>query len=164
MRFTGCLPSKQNSYFYDFNKVSPKLYKNWESKESIVAHTDIVKCFSNSFPPQTLDGKVLNRKSVETIVQNCQEHLLIQIQTYKPKIIICNGSIVCSEMIKLFPPNKDEDIKDITSYVATYETEEGKPYTFRIVLSGFIGRIDDRSKRRLGKEIEKIIEEEKIIL
>ena len=36
-------------YFYDFRKVSKKLYKNWIGENSRIAHTDLVKCFSNSF-------------------------------------------------------------------------------------------------------------------
>ncbi|MGB6037489.1 MAG: hypothetical protein WBG42_14535, partial [Cryomorphaceae bacterium] len=32
-------------YFSDFKKVSPKLYQNWKSNNSAIAHTDLVKCF-----------------------------------------------------------------------------------------------------------------------
>src|SRR5687767_6645133 len=40
-----------HSYFRDFKKVSPALYANWKSPNSRIAHTDLVKCFSPSFPP-----------------------------------------------------------------------------------------------------------------
>ena len=43
-----------HSYFRDFKKVSPMLYKNWKSQNSRVAHTDLVKCFSQSFPLKQL--------------------------------------------------------------------------------------------------------------
>ena len=138
-------------YFHDFKKVSSKLYDNWKSKNSKVAHTDLVKCFSLSFPPT---HKLIDKIK---IVNNCKVYLLDQIQNGKPKIIICNGSDVCSEIITFFPPNTNEPLNTLTSYKTIY-----KEHSFWIVLSGFIGRIDDRNKRRLGKEIEHILELENI--
>jgi len=44
--------------------------------------------------------------------------------------------------------------RQIGCYESTFEG-----HTFRIILSGFIGRIDDWSKRRLGLEIENAIDE-----
>jgi hypothetical protein len=44
--------------------------------------------------------------------------------------------------------------KQIGCYESTFEN-----HTFKIILSGFIGRIDDWSKRRLGLEIENAIDE-----
>ena len=64
-------------------------------------------------------------------------------------------------MIKFFPPKNGTDLKFVTSYKTQVELENGI-HEFWIVLSGFIGRIDDRNKRRLGKEIEEIIETENI--
>jgi hypothetical protein len=62
-------------------------------------------------------------------------------------------------MIGFFPPQTNESLEILTSYKTTYEE-----HSFWIVLSGFIGRIDDRNKRRLGKEIEHILDIEKIFL
>jgi len=51
-----------HQYFRDFRKVSEKLYKNWERPDRNIAHTDLVKCFSNTFPPKTES----NRKKSKT--------------------------------------------------------------------------------------------------
>jgi uracil-DNA glycosylase len=149
-------------YFYDFKKVSERLYANWKSDNCTVAHTDLVKCFSPTFPPLVND-KYIDR---EKIISNCKTHLLSQIKKHKPQVIICNGTNVCREMINFFPPNKHhtEPLHTLTSYKATYSEDNGQEFFFWIVLSGFIGRIDDRNKRRLGKEIESILECEKIKL
>lgn len=64
-------PNK-HSYFKDFKKVSSKLYENWESKNSKIAHTDLVKCGSASFPPVnpvTLNS--LLSKETNEIISNC---------------------------------------------------------------------------------------------
>ncbi len=45
-------------YLRAFRKVSEKLYKNWTRPEKNIAHTDLVKCFSDSFPP----GNLVNEK------------------------------------------------------------------------------------------------------
>ncbi|MDG1329014.1 MAG: uracil-DNA glycosylase family protein [Flavobacteriaceae bacterium] len=152
-------------YFYDFKKVSNKLYDNWLGENNRIAHTDLVKCFSNSFPPEiNIDGKLkkLNKKE---IIKNCSEHLYSQIQNSKPKVIICNGAPVSWEMVYLFPPKiENVDIKSLTSYKTDVHFKNGETHQFWIVLSGFIGRIDDWSKRRLGKEIEEIFEKEEIKL
>ena len=150
-----------HSYFHDFKKVSEKLYANWKSDENKVAHTDLVKCFSQTFPP-VINDKHVDRKK---IIENCTEHLRTQITKHKPKVIICNGTNVCREMIRLFPPNNHlEPLNALTSYKTTYCDNNGNKFSFWVVLSGFIGRIDDRNKRRLGKEIEKILDDEKIKL
>lgn len=148
-------------YFHDFKKVSAKLYANWQSADNNVAHTDLVKCFSQTFPP-SLSNKNIDK---EKIINNCKRHLFHQIKKHKPKIIICNGTNVCNEMIKFFPPeNQTEPVKYLTSYQTSYIDDNNNRFQFWIILSGFIGRIDDRNKRRLGKELEKIIEEEQIKL
>ncbi len=148
-------------YFSDFKKVSPKLYANWISENSNVAHTDLVKCFSHNFPPPISRVVTTTRKAHREIINNCNVHLIAQLNKSRPKLIICNGSAVCWEMIKLFPPAEGNDLKSISCYKA--QTKFGKEtHEFWIILSGFIGRIDDRNKRRLGKEIEDIIELEDI--
>ena len=150
-----------NRYFNDFRKASPKLYDNWKSGKSNIAHTDLVKCFSHTFPPPITETETNVRKAHIEIIDNCKEHLIQQLNKSRPKLIICNGSNVCWEMIKFFPPENGTDLKFVTSYKAQVEFDNGI-HVFWIVLSGFIGRIDDRNKRRLGKEIEEIIEIENI--
>jgi uracil-DNA glycosylase len=142
-------------YFADFRKVSEVLYQNWKSRNSLVAHTDLVKCFSHSFPPKTLERQRGNAKN--EIVGNCVGYLKRQIEVIKPKVIVCNGSTVCWEMLRLFPPQLESyDPKTLTSYQASHKVA-GLSHDFWVVLSGFIGRIDDRNKRRLGVEIEGIL-------
>ena len=151
-------------YFKDFKKVSKRLYENWTSINSNVAHTDLVKCFSNEFPPKLKPGLKSNRAVKREIVNNCSEHLYAQIQLGKPKLIICNGSPVSWEMIRLFPPVIEvEDYKSLTSYHTGVSFKNGDSHKFWIVLSGFIGRIDDWSKRRLGLEIEEILDKQQIL-
>lgn len=154
-------PSK-HSYFKDFKKVSKQLYSNWESKNSIVAHTDLVKCGSSNFPPtDPLTGKSLTSKATNSIIINCFAHLKAQLLAHKPEVLICNGSFTSETLFRFFKPN-DKNItnsKSIGSYTSTFEG-----HTFTIVLSGFIGRIDDWSKRRLGIEIEHIIADRLITL
>jgi hypothetical protein len=143
-------------YFRDFRKVSERLYKNWERPDRNIAHTDLVKCFSDTFPPANEGNGKRNQRQ---IVDNCVEFLKEQILTSKPKLIICNGSPVCWEMIRIFPPRQTYDLDCLTSYYTSIDNHQ-----FWIVLSGFIGRIDNRNKRRLGMEIEKLIEKENIKL
>lgn len=146
-------------YFRDFKKVSEKLYSNWISQKNTIAHTDLVKCFSPTFPPK-INGKNVD---IETIVTNCKKHLLSQIRKHKPRIIICNGTKVCREMISFFPPNNNLEPSNLLTSYRTKLSYDDKD-EFWIVLSGFIGRIDDRNKIRLGREIEKICADEKIEL
>lgn len=154
-----------HTYFRAFQKVSARLYKNWKSEKSRIAHTDLVKCFSPSFPPKALNGEKGRSVKIEMIIQNCKTHLNLQLKQSKPKVIICNGSAVCVEMLKLFPPQGTiEELQILTSYQATVMLENNIEHKFWVVLSGFIGRIDNRNKRRLGKEIEQILFEEKIEL
>lgn len=150
-------------YFSDFKKVSPKLYLNWKSENSNIAHTDLVKCFSMTYPPPILENGIKKKVAHHEIVNNCKLYLISQLNKARPKLIICNGSSVCWEMINLFPPDNATDSKYITSYKTKVDLDN-EVHEFWVVLSGFIGRIDDRNKRRLGKEIEEIIEKEKIRL
>jgi hypothetical protein len=63
---------------------------------------------------------------------------------------------------RLFPPPmENDDPKTLTSCRAS-QTIDGTDHPFWIVLSGLIGRIDDRNKRRLGKEVEELLESEGI--
>ncbi len=144
---------ESSPYFKDFRKVSEKLYKNWLSENSIIAHTDLVKCYSPTFPPNE------KNKDKLFIVGNCKTFLFKQIQQYKPKLLICNGTDVCNMIMSFFPPNSLESHSSLTSYSAKIQD-----HSFTLVLSGFIGRIDDRNKRRLGKEIEAILQAEGIQL
>lgn len=146
---------KSHRYFSDFKKVSPELYKSFESSNGNVAHTDIVKCFSNTFPPNS------SKSNAQKIINNCLPILTEQLLNHKPKILICNGSPASWEVLKLFPPNSNENWEKITSY--KYENIE-RNLSFWVVLSGYIGRIDDRNKRRLGYEIEDILKKENISL
>ena len=152
-------------YFKDFKKVSQKLYAYWKSSNSRVAHTDLVKCYSNSFPPKIKIGDKEKEVKVDKLVDNCKVHLIKQILDGKPKLIICNGSTVCEEMIRMFPPLvKTESIETLTSYKTELKIGNEDSHKFWIVLSGFIGRVDDRNKRRFGLEIEQILQKENIIL
>lgn len=153
-----------SSYFKDFRKVSSTLYNNWKSNDSKIAHTDLVKCFSNSFPPIIKENGSEKKIKTEHIVNNCSIYLQDQIKFGKPKILICNGSSVCQEIIRLFPPDDSHiDSNTITSY-KTSQNMNGEIHSFWIILSGFIGRIDDRNKRRLGMELENILQIENIVL
>ena len=130
-------------YFKSFKKVSKRLY-NLFGKDYGVAHTDLVKCFSNKFPPEGC-----KTKAKRIIIGNCRGYLKEQIKKYEPKILICNGAPVSCEMKEMFPKESQNDnIK--TSYKVRINNSE-----MVIILSGFIGRIDNYAKRRLGLEIEK---------
>ena len=123
-------------YFSNFKKVSSSLYK-YLGHPNGVAHTDLVKCYANNFP----------RSGKKEIIANCSGYLKQQIETHKPKIIICNGADVSRKLLELYPPETTR--QKHTSYIA-----QNGNYDFAVVLSGFIGRIDDYAKRRLGQEIE----------
>ena len=145
---------KMHPYFNDFKKVSSKLF-DMLGKEKGVAHTDIVKCVSRNFPSDK-DPKQ------KRIIENCKPFLEKQLVEKYPKMIICNGNAVVrliSDIIK--PPNLFDQLhariktgaklisEPMTSYIGKLESRE-----IIVILSGFIGRIDNLSKRRLGLEIE----------
>lgn len=129
-------------YFKDFKKVSPRLFERF-GKENGVAHTDIVKCSSKRWPPETAKGK-----KAQMVIQNCKRYLLEQISVHKPKMIICNGAPVSHQIKEILPI--DSNITE-TAYRSNIEGQNVID-----VLSGFIGRIDDWSKKRLGYEIESL--------
>jgi uracil-DNA glycosylase len=137
---------KNTSYFKDFDKVSNLLYKNFTGNNSNVAHTDLVKCFSLNFPHTKLSKDDLNK-----VLCRCREYLSEQLNRFKPRIIICNGSHVVYHIEQIIPVKEEFETYYIGIGNNSYE-----PFVFR---SGFIGRIDHHAKRRLGKEIENILNE-----
>ena len=136
-------------YFNDFKRVSMRLY-NLLGEENGAAHTDIVKCFSKKTPPSHCFDK-------------CKEYIVKQLENQLrfnllPKIIICNGAPVCDVIsnilnIKTRKQRKKENDKLITSDIGNFHDNQ-----VTVIYSGFIGRIDDYSKIRLGKEIEKYMD------
>jgi len=134
-----------HSYFKDFKKVSPKLFAKF-GKNNGVAHTDLVKCSSKNWPPKLCKGI----KNQRQLINNCKGYLEQQIDLHKPKMIICNGAPVSHQIKEILQINKW--LSD-----TSYESDRGDGTKVVIVLSGFIGRIDDFSKRRLGYEIEGLL-------
>ena len=136
-------PDSFVSYFNAFKNVSPMLF-NMIGKTEGVAHTDLVKCSSKKWPPDSCKGKPAER----AVITNCKGYLIEQIKTYKPKIIICNGAPISKEIKLILIPIDDKE----TYYISKIENQ-----TIYVVLSGFIGRIDNFSRRRLGVDIENLI-------
>lgn len=114
-------------YFNDFKKVSPMLYELL-GVENGAAHTDIIKCSSNSFPI-----KGMKKKDISAVVNNCTGYFVEQLRQWRPKLIICNGSLVCKLVKQLIKPKTPIGKYD-TSYIG--EFEGNKIY---VILSGFIG-------------------------
>lgn len=137
-------------YFKDFKSVSSLLFDN--SGRIRIAHTDIVKCSSRSFPPEKAKGK-----KAHNVISNCKNFLEDQIKYHKPKIIICNGVAVSKFMLSFLRPLNDCS-EPQTSYWSIIKDDNNNNEVC-IVLSGFIGRIDNFAKRRLGVEIEKRLSE-----
>jgi len=108
------------------------------------AHTDIVKCGSKRFP---------KGKQGSEMVRHCSGYLKDQIVSHSPRLIICNGSPVSSYIQSVFP-RTDDPTNSETSYWARISGVE-----VCIVLSGFIGRIDNFARRRLGVEVEARLKE-----
>lgn len=128
----------RDSYFLDFRRVSLPLF-GLLGKPGGVAHTDIVKCLADTFP------------EIEA-TENCSPFLLEQIVKHRPQLLICNGRAVCDAMKRLIPPPATFSQESDTSYTADVQGHE-----IVIVLSGFLARIDNYAKRRLGIEIENYI-------
>lgn len=139
--------SKVHGYFKQFKTVSEALYGRL-GKHKGVAHTDLIKCSSNKWPPKNVSSS--ERKK---IIENCTKHLQRQLKDFSPEIIICNGSEVSAEIKRLLPPPNGTPA-NATSY--HHKTNERSVV---VVLSGFIGRIDNYSKRRLGQEIDLFLTE-----
>ena len=136
-------PQEIHRYFRTFRKVSERLF-NLLGKDKGVAHTDIVKCYSKRFPPKNCKGR-----EAWLIINNCKEYLEEQIRQYRPQMIICNGSPVCRVIRSVIVPRTDYT----TSYIGELDGRE-----IVVILSGFVGRIDNHAKVRLGKEIETYME------
>lgn len=145
-------PNKERPYFKDFSKVSGPLFDKLGERNGI-AHTDIVKCASKRFPPEQAKGAKAN-----VVVQNCRDYLLEQIRKHKPRMLICNGSPVSKYILEFIPPSP-RGVRNTTSYKNC-----SLGYEVCVILSGFIGRIDDYAKRRLGVEIEQRAMEMDIVL
>mgnify|MGYP001272874600 CR=1 FL=1 len=141
-----CLKDRKSlhPYFKDFKRVSDKLFELFGEEEG-VAHTDLVKCSSKKWPPESCTGV----KS-KAIINNCKDYLIQQILQYKPRLIICNGSAVSAAIERIIVPRA----KSETYYRSNVD---GVPVI--VVQSGFIGRIDNYSRRRLGLEIEGFLNE-----
>lgn len=139
--------SKVHSYFRDFAIVSPRVFEGL-GKQAGTAHTDLVKCASSSWPPQGV--KASDRAK---IIANCENFLLNQIRKRRPSMIICNGAEVSAAIKRALPPSAEVS-PEVTCYFALIDGSR-----VAIVLSGFIGRIDHYSKRRLGREIESLLDE-----
>jgi len=131
-------------YFKDFERVSPRLFKMF-GKAQGVASTDLVKCSSKKWPPENCKGKQATQ-----IINNCKPYLFEQIAKYKPKMIICNGAPTSHKVQEVL------EVDDWLSETAYESTIEGAKVI--VVLSGFIGRLDNFSRRRLGYEIESLID------
>jgi len=139
-------PAKVHTYFKQFKVVSERLF-SLLGKNGGVAHTDLVKCSSYSWPPENANGADRAK-----IISNCAGYLQLQIDTHSPELIVCNGSEVSSEVRRLLPPPVGTPV-NATNYVHTRPNGN----TVTVVLSGFIGRIDNYAKRRLGVEIESLL-------
>ncbi len=138
--------TKIHGYFKQFRHVSERLYERL-GKPQGVAHTDLVKCSSRTWPP---DGVSAGGRG--QIISNCAGYLKRQLAAGHPKVIICNGSEVSTEMKLLLPPPQRTS-PDATNYVHRLDDRD-----VVVVLSGFIGRLDNFSRRRLGIEIEGVID------
>ncbi len=136
-----------HGYFKDFQSVSESVFGSF-GKDFGTAHTDIVKCSSKSFPPESAKGK-----KAAAVISNCKGFLEEQIKTHKPKIIVCNGADVSKFMLDFLRPPSTHT-KAQTSYWSSIDEIK-----ICVVLSGFIGRIDNYAKRRLGIEIEERLRE-----
>lgn len=135
-----------HSYFHDFKTVSFKLY-SMLGENNGAGHTDLVKCFSESFPPSAA------RKDAMKIVSNCKNFLKSQINYHAPRILICNGTPVCKYIREIIIPLEQLDQRD-TCY---WGMLDGK--RIAVVFSGFIGRIDNFAKVRLGQEIDLLLQD-----
>lgn len=134
-----------HEYFSDFKKVSRTIY-DLMGKDNGVAHTDLVKCYAPQWPP----GKAKNSRDKKIIIENCVGYLKQQLSISSARLLICNGADVWQYIKSFIRVEQDRE----TYYYGNFE---GRSIT--VVLSGYIGRIDDHAKRRLGKEIEALIEE-----
>src|SRR4030042_3719771 len=124
-----------HSYFKDFRYV---LGPNWKKEfHESVATLDLVKCASAGY-----------NKFVKAAEQQCGGFLERQIEVFKPELIICNGAPVCNWF------RRNCDIRD-QGITATSVRPLGR-HAFTVVFSGFIGRIDNYARLRLGREVAEL--------
>ena len=135
-----------HSYHFDFRTVPARVFDAF-GKAGGTAHTDLIKCSIKGWPPPGTTSR--DRKQ---IIKNCEVYLIKQICELKPAMIICNGAEVSTVVKTMLPPPSDAPAT-ATSYFSRIET-----HRVRVVLSGFIGRIDNYAKWRLGREIEARLE------
>jgi hypothetical protein len=133
-----CFEGRVHPYFRDFERVSPLLY-SLLGRDGGAAHVNVVKCYTNRFPPRSL-----GIAAAEQIVRNCRPYLAAQLRTYCPQVIVCNGAPVCEVISEVIPPVDHRG----TSYAGRFEGRE-----VTVILSAFMGRLDNYSKLRLGQEI-----------
>ncbi len=148
-----------NGGFYNwYKRMSEKIYNNWISTDTVIAETDLYKCFS-----QKVDG---NKK--EKLADNCYEYLHQQLVALASnlKIIICNGRFVEKKMRDYFGKYFSEAISHesnlrITSCKFKINNEKGfDNLNIHIVFAPFIaGHLRKEERRKIGEIIENIIKE-----
>lgn len=136
-------------YFKNLKHVSPWLYSQL-GKPRGVAHTDLVKCSSEHWPPPGCS----DQKAINSVVENCAPFLRKQIEKLRPQLIICNGAEVSRFIQREIPVRDTNPSGRDTSYPGSISG-----YDVWVVLSGFMGRnMDKYSRIRLGQEIEGVAE------
>lgn len=93
---SGYRSLKCDSFFRNYRSVSTRLFYHLGLPGG-VAHTDLVKCSSRSFPPAGVD--------VDAVVGNCLTHLQSQLQRHRPKVIVCNGMPVVHAVARVLGGN-----------------------------------------------------------
>jgi hypothetical protein len=83
-----------------------------------------------------------------------------QIQTYKPRIIICNGIDVGQSITKTKLITVERRSR---KYESSYEGCYDKKHKVAVILSGFVGQMDRYARIRLGREIDKYLNKYGII-
>ncbi len=89
---------KQAQRFYSkYKGISQSMYNNWDSNESVVAETDLFKCFSPN-----VDNNIKDQ-----LIRNCFHYLEGQVKTLSNnlKLIICNGVLVSNTIKKKYKDN-----------------------------------------------------------
>jgi len=132
--------AKKIGYFKIFARVSPALYSLLGTR---VAHTDLVKCASSSWPPPNTSDATKSE-----ILMNCSSYLRVQIQTHRPQLLICNGADVCRFIRTLLPPPSGTPI-NAPNYVSSAMGDD-----VVVVMTGFLRQLDNFNLRRIGLEIE----------
>ena len=139
--FDSYITKWQNSEFrHPFFKKVQFIFPEGVKWGRDVAHVDLVKCATKGI-----------NKDFGKLVSKCGHFLKRQIRAAKPKLIIADGIPVC----QWFKNQKWGEAKqNDTSILFSFDDFETL-----VVLSGFIGRIDQYSKARLKQEFQRAIEE-----